>query len=219
MLETQTVSNQLSAESRPSKAKTSELSEARNHGQLSSLGPCEPCSGLCFRLGAPPIAETRRSGRHAPSVLAIRKGWGPVIPVNVAAEKSVLGACVECVDILRYAIAEGLTPEDFTGDHPRVFRSLLEMREKRIPIDSLSLAEYLGNTQNDYVLVSDLICGAIIHPSHVIHDARIVRQKSRLRSLLTPSDWIAREAGSPCADPDEIIKRACEKLEPAGTPA
>ncbi len=128
------------------------------------------------------------------------------LPVNVAAEKSVLGACVECADMLTSAIAEGITPDDFTGDHPRVFRSLLEMRDKGIPIDSVSVAEYLGNTQNDYVIVADLICGAVIHPSHVAHHARIVRQKSRLRSCLRLSHRIAQAAVEPGADPDQIVK-------------
>jgi replicative DNA helicase len=142
------------------------------------------------------------------------------LPVNQAAERSVLGACVESAEMLTAALAEGISADDFSvSDHQRVFRALLEMRDKRIPIDCISVSEQLGNDQRDFALLGDLTCGAIIHPSHVAHHARIVRNKSRLRSLLRLSDWMAREAGAPCADPDEIAKLACEKLEPASVHA
>jgi len=137
------------------------------------------------------------------------------IPVNESAERAVLGSCIESASLLTSALAEGLSADDFTGDRPRIFRALLEMRSKHIPVDFISLAEYLGNRQDDYALIGDLICGAIVHPSHVSHHARIVRRKALLRSLLRLSDWIARAAVEVGADPEQIARLACEKLEPA----
>lgn len=137
------------------------------------------------------------------------------LPVNESAERSVLGSCIECSNLLSAALAEGLSADDFSvSNYQRVFRALLEMRDKKIPVDCISVAEHLGNGQNDFALVGDLVSGAVVHHSHVAHHCRIIRQKSRLRSLLRLSDWMTREAASPCADPDEIIKRACEKLGP-----
>lgn len=135
-------------------------------------------------------------------------------PANQAAERSVLGACIESESLLTSALAEGLSADDFTGDYPRVFRALLEMRAKGLPVDFISLPEYLGNGQREFALIGDLVSGAVVHYSHVMHHVQIVRQKSRLRSLLRLSDWIAQAAVEPCADPEQIAKLASEKLEP-----
>lgn len=134
---------------------------------------------------------------------------------NVPAERAALGAFIESPRILNSAVAEGLTADDFSvQDYQRVFRKLLEMEDKRFPVDSISLAEFLGNSQNDYVLVGDLVSGTVVTHDHILHHVRIVRQKSRLRSLLRLSDWIAQAVVEPCADPEQIAKLACEQLEP-----
>jgi replicative DNA helicase len=128
-------------------------------------------------------------------------------PVNESAEKSVLGSCIECPDLLTAALAEGLSAEDFSvSAYRRLFGALLQMQDKDIPIDCISISEYLGNHPDDFALVVDLICGAMVHPSHVAHHARIVRRKSRLRSCLRFSDRIAQAAVEPGADPDQIVK-------------
>ena len=138
-----------------------------------------------------------------------------VLPANQAAERSVLGACIESESLLTSALAEGLTADDFTGDYPRVFLAMMEMRSKRLPVDFISLPDYLGNGQREFALIGDVVSGAVVHESHVMHHVQIVRQKSRLRSLLRLSDWIAQAAVEPCADPEQIARLVCERLEPA----
>jgi replicative DNA helicase len=134
-------------------------------------------------------------------------------PTNPAAERSVLGALIESPDLLSALLSEGITERDFSvEDYRRIWRVLLELDAKQLPIDSISVVEKLSGSQNDYCLVAELISGAVAHPSHVLHHARIVRQKSRLRSLVTFSDWVMREAGGIGADPDLILKAAIETV-------
>jgi replicative DNA helicase len=137
------------------------------------------------------------------------------VPVNLAAERSVLGSCVESHALLDSAVVEDLTPDDFSvSDHRRIFAAILEMHSKKVPVDFISLAEYLGNGQREFALIADLVSGAVVHHSHVRHHVRIVREKSKLRALLRLADWIEQAAIEPCADPEQIAKLVCEKLEP-----
>jgi replicative DNA helicase len=133
---------------------------------------------------------------------------------NLPAERAALGAFIEESSILTAAIDDGLTPDDFSlSDHQRMFRALVELRDKRFPVDYISLAEHLGNSQYDFALLGELISGVVIQHSHIAHHVRVIRQKSRLRALLRLSDWIAQAAVEVGADPEEIGNLVLDKLE------
>lgn len=71
-------------------------------------------------------------------------------------------------------------------------------------MDLISVADQLGNRDGDYVLLSAVVYGVVIHQDHVMHHARIVLRKSRLRALLKLADWISSQVNE-TADPDSVI--------------
>jgi replicative DNA helicase len=136
-------------------------------------------------------------------------------PINVAAERSILGALLENDALFPDVEAAGLQVEDFAlSDHRRVFRAMLTLRKKGVPVDCVTVAEWLGNRQEDYVLVASLIHGVIIEEDHVIYHVRIVQRKAKLRALKKIGEWLM-EAAVDCADPDVLIPATIGKIERA----
>ncbi len=138
----------------------------------------------------------------------------PINPVNLLAEQCVLGALIEEGSLLPDVLEAGLRTEDFSlADNRRVFDAILKLSGERKPIDYLLVAEGLGNRAEDYALVGSLIQGVILHDkNHTIHHVAIVRQKSRLRTLLRIGEWL-EHAVTDAADPDELIAEANRRLE------
>jgi replicative DNA helicase len=87
------------------------------------------------------------------------------------------------------------------------------LRKKNCPIDYISVAEQLGNSPSDFALLGDLISGVVVERSHIHHHVRIVKKKSRLRTLMKVGDWIFKSATEVSANPDALVQVAIEKLE------
>jgi replicative DNA helicase len=139
------------------------------------------------------------------------------IPINLAAERSVLGALIEDGSLLEDVIAAGLRVEDFAlSDHRRVYAAMLDLWQQKKPVDYVLVADHLGNDQEHYVLVGSLIQGVIVDPDHVLHHVEIVRRKSQLRSLLRIAEWITNVVNDQ-ADPNALIGEAIAKLEAVAT--
>jgi len=138
----------------------------------------------------------------------------PIAPRNLAAERVVLGALIEDSRLLPEALAAGLNANDlFLRDHRRIFAGMLELSSQRLPIDYVTVAEQLGNSQADLVLLASLIEGVVIHRDHLRHHVEIVRKKSRLRQLQKLGDWLFQSANETPADPTALARLALEKLE------
>jgi|SRR5579864_66028 len=138
-------------------------------------------------------------------------------PINLPAERSVLGALIEDDSLLPEVVSVGLRPEHFAlSDHRSVFNAMLALRSRLTPIDYVTVAEELGNRQEHYVLVGSLIQGVIVHPEHVLHHVAIVQKKARLRALLGLAEWIMRVVDD-AADPDALIEQAIAKLDAMAT--
>lgn len=138
-----------------------------------------------------------------------------VLPINLSAERSVLGAVIEDDSLL--AEVAGLRCEDFSlSEHRRVFHAISQLRSQNSPIDYVLVAEKLGNTSENYVLVASLIDGTVTHPDHIAHHAEIVKRKSQLRRLLSVAEWITNVTDD-SADPDLVIEEAIGKLEAIAT--
>jgi replicative DNA helicase len=134
--------------------------------------------------------------------------------VNLEAERSALGAFIEDHSIFDAALAIGLIADEFCySDHRRIFSALLDMREKRLPVDLISVAEHLGNSESDYALLADLVFGVVVESSHILHHVRIIRKNAKLRKLLMISDWLQLECREPGADPDSLTSQFIGKLE------
>jgi replicative DNA helicase len=136
-----------------------------------------------------------------------------ILPINLCAERSILGAVIEDDVLLPEVIAAGLQPDDFfLSDHQRVFSTMLMLQARKSPVDYITIAEELGNHQEHYVLVASLIHGVVIHEDHILHHVAIVRKKSRLRGLLRLAEWLTA-AATETANPDELIISTRAKLE------
>ena len=115
-------------------------------------------------------------------------------PHSLEAEKSTLGALLIDKDSI-IKIADFLQPEDFYHDkHAIIYRTAMELFEKRNPIDVLTMTSLLEDKKE-----LDLIGGAsyiaeltseVPTASHIFQYATIVKQKSVLRKLLKAGDQI-----------------------------
>jgi replicative DNA helicase len=144
-------------------------------------------------------------------------GLSQRIPINLPAERSVLGALIEDDSLLPEVIAAGLRAGDFSlSDHRQVFAAILALREQKSPIDYITVTEKLGNRQEDYVLLASLIHGVVVHEDHTLYHVAMVRRKSQLRTLLRIAEWLTRVVDD-AADPDALIEQAIRKLDAVAT--
>jgi replicative DNA helicase len=136
-----------------------------------------------------------------------------VLPANLTAERCVLGAIIEDETLWPRLAELGLCSQDFfLSDHRRIFEALQLLKLRNVPIDFVTVAEELGNSQHDYVLIGSLIHGVVLNEDHVLYHAAIVRKKARVRAVLKIGAWLT-EVATESADPDRLIAEATAKLE------
>jgi replicative DNA helicase len=143
-----------------------------------------------------------------------------ISPVSLPAERVVLGGLIEAPELLSQAAASGLAVNDFSlSDHRRIFAAILALVETKSPIDYVLVAEQLGGSQGDYVVVSSLLEGIVIERAHILHHVALVRKKSKLRQLERMGAGLVTSATETGADPDKIAALIREQLHcivPAG---
>ena len=141
---------------------------------------------------------------------------GRVPPSNIEAEQSVLG-CLLLDQNSAIHVADILAPEDFYKDlHQVIYKAMLDLFEKREPIDLLSLANNLSERNQ-----LDLIGGRaylaelstlVPSSSNAANYARIVQKKATLRKLLYASHEITEMGYVEGGDVDAILDKAEQKL-------
>jgi replicative DNA helicase len=137
-------------------------------------------------------------------------------PQSLEAEKGVLGSLLLdpnlCDDV-----ALVVRPDDFYGDaHRRIYTHLLAMHEGGGRIDTTLLVERLKQA-GDYEMIGGHayiaeVINSVAVPAHAEYYAKIVRDKSTLRSLIHASTEILRDAYDPAFEPREMVGRAEEKI-------
>src|SRR5688572_14330995 len=134
------------------------------------------------------------------------------LPHNLDAEKSVLGAILIHNEAFNHA-AELIDARDFFRDaHRRIFEKMIALSERGQVIDFVTLKEELGRTgELDEVggpaYVAALVDG-VPRSSNVEHYARIVKEKSTLRSLIFSATKILSTAYDAEQDPDTLLDEA-----------
>jgi replicative DNA helicase len=135
------------------------------------------------------------------------------VPVNLRAERAVLGAVIEDDSLIADVLGVGLSPSDFLlADHQRTFTAIVALKKKGAPVDIVSVLEELGNRDRDAALLSDLITGVVIHRGHILYHAGIVQQKSKLRALQKLGEWILNSVNA-CSEPGALVGQICERLK------
>jgi replicative DNA helicase len=133
-------------------------------------------------------------------------------PQSIEAEQSVLGALLIDKDAV-VEVADVLHPDDFyRNHHGSIYRAVLELYEKREPVDIVTVAEVLERTgQLDAVGGSSYLASLMnLTPTAVnaAHYARLVERKAILRNLISAAGRIAAIGYDENADIQEAIDRA-----------
>ena len=132
-------------------------------------------------------------------------------PQNLEAEMSVLGSMMlEKESILK--VIEMLNEEDFYKDaHREIFRAIVVLYDKGEPIDLVTLANELGKgvilEQIGGATYLTALLDTVPTAANVEYYARIVKEKSMLRSLINASSQIV-QMGYEEGDANEALDRA-----------
>src|SRR5579872_6657180 len=134
------------------------------------------------------------------------------LPHNLEAERSVLGAILLHNDAFNLA-AEVIDAQDFFRDaHRRIFDKMVTLAERGDAIDLITLKEELNRTGDlDEVggpaYIAALVDG-VPRSTNVEHYARIIKEKSTLRSLIFSANKIIANAYNAEEEADTILDQA-----------
>ena len=134
------------------------------------------------------------------------------LPHNLEAEKCVLGAVLINNDKFNYA-AELIDADDFFRQaHQRIFDKMVNLSERGQVIDLVTLKEELGRTGDLDDVGGPAYIAALVDgvpgSTHVEHYARIVKEKSTLRSLIKSANSILSTAYSAETDAEVQLDQA-----------
>jgi len=141
---------------------------------------------------------------------------GRTPPHNDEAEVSVLGSILLEKDAI-IKIADTLNEEDFYSDaHRRIYGTMVELFEKRQPIDLVTLTNKLTEKK-----ILDSVGGAgyistlvnsVPSAANIVHYAKIIANKSLLRRLIESSNDITNLAYNEKEDTSRVLDEAEQKI-------
>ena len=138
------------------------------------------------------------------------------LPHNLEAEQSVLGAILIHNDAFNVA-AELVDSGDFFRDgHRRVFNKMVDLNERGQVIDLVTLKDELARSGDlddagGAAYIAGLVDG-VPRSTNVEHYARIVKEKSTLRSLISSADKILSMAYRAEEDADTLLDQAEQEI-------
>jgi replicative DNA helicase len=137
-------------------------------------------------------------------------------PQSLEAEQSVLGAILIDREAI-IEIAEFLRPEDFYRQaNGNIYRSMLELFERREPVDLVTVAESLERAENLEQIGGRAYLSQLSNQTptavHAVQYARIVERKAVLRNLIGAAGRIAGIGYEDPAEVQEAIDRAEAEL-------
>lgn len=138
------------------------------------------------------------------------------LPHNIEAEQCVIGSML----IDRTAIAsaaEALKSEDFYRDaHKILFNVIIELYQKDIPVDLVTLTEALNASQKleaagGLTYISE-ICTSVITTANLMSYIKIVEDKATLRKLIRASTEIIEESYNKQDNVDSVMDLAEKRI-------
>jgi len=139
-----------------------------------------------------------------------------VPPQNIEAEQSVLGALLLDKDAM-IKVVDFLLPEDFYQEnHALIYRAMLSLYEKKMPIDVITLTDQLEKTNlletvGGASYLTTLV-NSVPSASRVEHYASIVHQKAVLRRLIQAASQIMELGYQEEKDLEVILNEAEKQL-------
>jgi replicative DNA helicase len=135
-----------------------------------------------------------------------------VPPQNLEAESSVLGGILLENDAINIVL-ELLRPDDFYREsHRKVFRAMIELTDRTEPVDLITLSEFLKSRgELDAVGGSAYLASLadfVPTAANIAYYARIVREKSILRSLIRTATEIATRGYEEQGNVEEFLDTA-----------
>lgn len=135
------------------------------------------------------------------------------LPQNIEAEQAVLGAIIIEGNLINQVL-EILTPEDFYKDsHKIVMNAMVELDRKGEPIDILTVFEFLKSKDHSLEDVGGssyltFLTETVPTTANVTHYARLVKEKSILRTLVSTATDIAKKSHEEGIDVEALMDRA-----------
>ena len=134
-------------------------------------------------------------------------------PRNVEMEQSILGAILQSNEAI-IRLADTLQEEDFYHDaHRWLYRAMLDLFQDNIPIDVLSVNEWLKKKDRLDTIGGPAYLAELVElvptAAHVEYHARVVREKSILRALIHTATNIVLE----CHEADEDVGMLLDRAE------
>ena len=134
------------------------------------------------------------------------------LPNNTEAEANVLAAMLLSSDVVEDALVELREDDFYRPAHRTIFAAMRDMYDATIPIDSISLIDYLESKGQlasvggeAYILE---LMGNTISLVNWQHHASIVRRDAMLREIIGATNQINALAYDAPADTSEVIERA-----------
>jgi replicative DNA helicase len=142
--------------------------------------------------------------------------YGKIPPQNKEMEAAVLGA-VLLESSAFDTVVEILKPEIFyVESHQRVYRSILRLAEKSIPIDTLTVVEdlksigELESTGGAYFIMQ--LTNTVVSSANIVAHARIILQKYMLREMIRISGETLMECYNDENDVFDVMDKAGSEL-------
>ena len=137
---------------------------------------------------------------------------GRVPPQAVDVEKAVLGAMLIDKDAVSKVLELLDTNSFYSPMHQKLFHSMMDLFEKEEPIDAVTVIEELRrrgqlDAVEDPVYITELTAN-ITSAANVEYHARIVLEKSLMRSLISASTEVASRAFSDTEDALDLLDDA-----------
>ncbi|MBM4262833.1 MAG: replicative DNA helicase [Deltaproteobacteria bacterium] len=135
-----------------------------------------------------------------------------VPPQNLEAESSVLGGVLLDNEAVNQVL-ELLRPEDFYREsHRKIFRAIIELTDRSEPVDLITLSDFL-KTKNELESVGGTaylasLADFVPTAANIVYYARIVREKSILRSLISTATDIASRGYEEQGNVEEFLDSA-----------
>ena len=155
-----------------------------------------------------PGESTRRNGTPNP--------LDRQLPQSLEAEKAILCSLLllpETCDEVALLVRE----EDFLSDaNQKIYRRLMAMHDDGVAVDIMLLIQQLRDS-GEYEAVGGAaylaeISETVATAAHAEYYAKIVHEKSTLRSLIHASTDILKDSYDPAIEPREMLSRAEEKI-------